>query len=161
MAKKLVRVGSKLLSFCSSAFVVIYNYFSESLLVIDPPDILDTNLVNVAELLSVHLKTDEFYRFGVNLLIDSEDDPDGELSKTIHVKLIEENDKENIKNKCLGLLKLWINRVDNPQWEQLIKASRKSKVLALARKLTDEFECVEPQNRHDPKCEELKQGKSV
>ena len=70
----------------------------------------------------------DFYKFGVKLVSNEE----------VTVKVIEQGTK-SLQNKCLELIELWIKRVVDPKWQDLIEAASVSGFNGLAKALTTEF----------------------
>ena len=124
------KVGSKLLypsGLCSNRYLCSENFSVE-----DPPDVLDPNLMGIASFISAHLKDNEnFYKFGAQLL----------SSKRVEVMNIKQDENtRGLDKKCLALIKLWIESVNGPEWQNLIPAARESDFKGLATALTRELD---------------------
>ena len=60
--------------------------------------------------------------------------------KRLDVKDIQrDTSKPRLKDKCLGLIELWIRNVNDPKWQDLREAASKSGLDGLATALTAEF----------------------
>ena len=102
---------------------------SENFSVDDPPDAMDPFLIDVAKFLSVHLKNEDFHKFGAELV----------SNRKIDVQVIQQDTTKKLPNKCLALIELWINSVAGPKWKDLIKAAEASNLDGIATALTAEF----------------------
>ena len=102
---------------------------SENFSVNDPPDAMDPFLIDVAKFLSVYLENEDFHKFGAELV----------SNKKIDVQVIQQDTTKNLPNKCLALIKLWINSVAGAKWEDLINAAEASNLDGIATALTGEF----------------------
>ena len=86
--------------------------------------------MEIASFLGAYLKdSDNFYRFGAQLL----------SSARVQVMNIKQNTPARVDKKCLALIKLWIESVDGPNWQDLIPAASESGFKGLATALTDEL----------------------
>ena len=85
---------------------------------------------DVAKFLSVYLDDDEnFHKFGAQLV----------SAKLIDVTLIKEK-KIELQEKCLKLIKLWIQSVKGPKWQHLVQAASESNLEGLATALIEELQ---------------------
>ena len=83
----------------------------------------------------------DFYKFGVRLV--------GESCR-VKIKNIQDNPSIDVKNKYLELLKLWINKGNDPKWEQLVEVADQLGFGGLAAALNDKFK--EPQQGREGTC---------
>ena len=101
---------------------------SESFEVCDPPYFADPNLIDVADFLSFHLRSDEnFNKFADKL-----------LPENIGVLNIRDSQQQR-RDKCLELLKLWITTVAGAKWPDLRDAANACGLAGVAQALTGKF----------------------
>ena len=103
---------------------------------IDLPHLLNPNLPHFAETINAYLGEEDFLKFGLYLLGDTEEN-------RIKVENIRRN-QESYKEKLTTLLKAWISKFgESAKWEQLTKAAEECKLNFLAGKIRGLYKSTE------------------
>ena len=107
--------------------------------------------MEIASFLSAYLKdSDNFYRFGAQLL-------NSKRAEVMNIK--QDENTPRVDKKCLALIKLWIESIDGPKWQDLIPAASESGFKGLATALTDELGGEPLQRSVERDIQSLSEGK--